>query len=177
MNREFSSIDKKQPATPPEWPQMVVPEEKIPVEAGMNRFAWDLRYDGPHQLPGEVLAEIRSRGPIAPPGTYQVRLNAEGRSLNVPLELRMDPRVNVSLTDMQKEFDLELKIRDTLSDLHDTIRESRETREELRAMRDRLEDARYKAINDSVNMLERKMTPIKEIARFLDQWSAVHFCG
>jgi hypothetical protein len=35
--REFSSIDKKQPQTPPEWPDLVPPEEKIPVEAGMNQ--------------------------------------------------------------------------------------------------------------------------------------------
>ena len=160
--REFSSIDKKEPETPPEWPELVPPQEKIPVEAGMNRFGWDLRYDGPHRLPGEVLAEFRSRGPMAPPGSYQVRLNAEGKSLSVPLELRMDPRVNVSLADMQKEFDLELKIRGVLSDLHDTVREIRDTRAQIGSMHGRLADPRYKSINDSASALEQKMTPIEE---------------
>ena len=160
--REFSSVDKKGPVTPPEWPDLVPPEEKIPVEAGMNRFSWDLRYDGPHRLAGEVLAEIRSRGPISPPGSYQVRLNAEGKSLTVPLELKMDPRVDVSLADIQKEFDLELKIRGVLSDLHDTVREIRDTRVQIRSMRGRLEDVRYKSINDSASALEKKMTPIEE---------------
>jgi hypothetical protein len=140
----------------------VPPEEKIPVEVGMNRFAWDFRYDGPNTLPGEVLAEIRSRGPMAPPGSYQVRLNAEGKSLTVPLELKMDPRVNVSLADMQKEFDLELKIRAVLNDLHDTVREIRDTRLQIRNMRARLEDARYKSINDSASALEKKVAPIEE---------------
>jgi hypothetical protein len=37
---------------------LVPPEERIPVEAGMNRFAWDLRYDGPHKLPGDSDAII-----------------------------------------------------------------------------------------------------------------------
>ena len=160
--REFSSIDKKEPETLPEWPELVPPEEKIPIEAGMNRFAWDLRYDGPHKLPGEILAEFRSRGPIAPPGSYQLRLNAEGKSLTVPLELKMDPRVNVSVAEVQKEFELELKIRAVLSDLHDTVREIRETRAQIRGMRSRLEDARYKSINDSASALEKKMTPIED---------------
>jgi photosystem II stability/assembly factor-like uncharacterized protein len=160
--REFSSVDKKEAETPPEWPDLQPPQEKIPVEAGMNRFGWDLRYEGPHKLPGEVSAEFRSRGPIAPPGNYQVRLNAEGKSLTVPMELKMDPRVNVSLADMQKEFDLELKIRALLSDLHDTVREIRETRVQIRSLRGRLEDARYKSIADSASALEKKMTPIEE---------------
>jgi len=160
--REFSSVDKKEPETPPEWPELVPPEEKIPIEAGMNRFGWDLRYEGPHKLPGEVMAEFRSRGPMAPPGSYQVRLSAEGKTFTVPLELKMDQRVKVSLADMQKEFDLELKIRAVLSDLHDTVREIRETRVQIRSLRGRLEDARYKSINDSANALEKKVTPIEE---------------
>lgn len=162
MIREFSSVEKKQPVTPPEWPELVPPEETIPADQGMNRFTWDLRYDGPHKLPGEVLAEFRSRGPMAPPGMYQVRLIAEGKTLTVPLELKMDPRVEVSLADIQKEFDLELKLRAVLSDLHDTVNEIRETRLQLRAMRDRLQDARYKSINDSADALDKKMTPIEE---------------
>jgi len=160
--REFSSVDKKEPETPPEWPELVPSEEKIPIEAGMNRFGWDLRYEGPHKLPGEVMAEFRSRGPMAPPGSYQVRLSAEGKTFTVPLELKMDQRVKVSLADMQKEFDLELKIRAVLSDLHDTVREIRETRVQIRSLRGRLEDARYKSINDSANALEKKVTPIEE---------------
>ena len=100
-----------------------------------------------------MLAEIRSRGLIAGPGSYQVRLSVEGKSQTVPLELKMGPRVTVS---MQKEFDLELRIREILSDLHDTVREIRDTRAQIRNMRTRLEEARYKDINDSANALEKK---------------------
>jgi photosystem II stability/assembly factor-like uncharacterized protein len=160
--RELSSVDKKEAETPPEWPDQKPPQEKIPAEAGLNRFAWDLRYEGAHKLPGEVSAEYRSRGPIAPPGNYQVRLNAEGKSYTVPMELKMDPRVNVTAADMQQEFDLELKIRSTLSDLHDTVREIRETRVQIRSLRPRLEDAQYKSISDSATALEKKMSPIEE---------------
>ncbi len=160
--RELSSIDKKESDTPPEWPELEPPQEKIPADAGINRFGWDMRYEGPRRLPGEIMAEFRSRGPIAPPGNYSARLTADGKTMTVPFELKMDPRVNVSLADMKKEFDLELQIRATLSDIHDTVREIRETRVQLKNLHGRLEDARFKAIADNANALDKKMTPIEE---------------
>jgi hypothetical protein len=160
--RRYSSVEKKQSETPPEWPDLQAPPEVIPAGAGFNRFAWDLRYDGPHPLPGEVLAEFRSRGPFAAPGNYQVKLSADGKSLTVPLQLKMDPRVNVSAGDIAKEFDLELKIRETLSSLHDTVREIRETRVQLRGLHSRLQDSRYKSISGAADSLEKKITPIEE---------------
>ena len=74
----YSSVDKKEAETPPEWPDLEPQQEKIPAEAGMNRFAWDLRYEGPHKLPGEVGAEFRSKGPMAPPGA-PTRRSSRGR--------------------------------------------------------------------------------------------------
>jgi photosystem II stability/assembly factor-like uncharacterized protein len=159
--RALSSVDKKEEKTPPEWPDQQVPEEKIPADPGMNRFPWDLRYSGAHKLPGEVGAEFRSRGPMAPPGNYQVRLSAEGKTLTAPLELKMDPRVQTSVADMQKEFDLEMKIRTVLSGLHDTVREIRDTRSQLHTLHERLTDARFKAISDTAGALDTKMTPIE----------------
>jgi uncharacterized protein YdcH (DUF465 family) len=160
--RRYSSIEKKQSETPPEWPDLQPPQEVIPVGPGFNRFTWDLRYAGPHKLPGEVLAEFRSRGPMAPPGNYQVKLSADGKSLTVPLELKMDPRVSVSAADMAKEFELELKIRDTLSSIHETIQEIREARVQLRGLGTRLQDPRFKSIFEAAESLDKKMTPIEE---------------
>ena len=160
--RRFSSVGKKQSETPPEWPDLQAPPEVIPAVAGFNRFTWDLRYDGPHQLPGEVLAEFRSRGPIALPGNYQVKLSADGKSLTFPLQLKMDPRVSVSAGDIAKEFELELRIRETLSNLHDTVREIRETRVQLRGLRSRVQDPRFRSVSDAAESLDKKMTPIEE---------------
>ncbi len=160
--RKYSSLEKKQAETPPEWPDLQPPQEKIPAEAGMNRFAWNLRHEGPRKLPGEVGAEFRDRGPMALPGNYQVRLTANGKSLTVPLELKVDARVNVSPGDLQKQFDLQLKIRDQLSALHDAVREIRETRTQLHALNNRLgEDPRYKPIVAASQDLDKKMSPVE----------------
>ena len=161
--RSFSNQDKKEAQTPPEWPDQEPPAEKISADAGLNRFTWNLRYDGPRKLPGEVGAEYRNKGPFAIPGAYQVRLSAGGKSQTVPLELKLDPRVNVSMADLEKQFDLDLKIRDQLSDLHDTVEQIRAIRQQFRALESRMgDDARYKTILTASDSLDKKMTPIEE---------------
>jgi len=161
--RSFSSVDKKEAETPPEWPDQEPPQEKISADAGLNRFTWNLRYDGPKKLPGEVGAEYRNKGPYGLPGAYQVRLTSEGKTQTVPLELKLDPRVNVSMADLEKQFDLNLKIRDQLSQLHQTVEEIRSIRQQFHTLQTRLgEDARYKPITTASDSLDKKMTPIEE---------------
>jgi hypothetical protein len=74
----------------------------------------------------------------------------------------MDPRVSVSAGDIAKEFELELRIRETLSNLHDTVREIRETRVQLRGLRSRVQDPRFRSVSDAAESLDKKMTPIEE---------------
>jgi len=62
--RRYSNEEKKEAETPPEWPDQTPPDEKIPTDVGLNRFAWDMRGQGPTPLAGEPGAEIRNLGPI-----------------------------------------------------------------------------------------------------------------
>jgi photosystem II stability/assembly factor-like uncharacterized protein len=162
--RKLSSEEKKAESSfSAEWPDLEVPEDRIPAEAGLNRFAWDLRVEGPRKLPGELMGELRSLGPTALPGKYQVRLTAGGKSEMAPLELRLDPRLNVSQADLQKQFDLSLKIREQISALHDAVAGIRETRAQLQALQRRFGDQpRYKTISEASKSLEQKMAPIEE---------------
>src|SRR5260370_41932449 len=82
----------------------------IRAEAGVNLFPWDLRLHGPTPLAGEPGAEFRNRGPMVPPGGYQVRLTAEGKSYTAPLELKPDPRVKGAGDDLQKQSEVGRKI-------------------------------------------------------------------
>src|SRR5260370_31362085 len=100
--RRYSNEEKKEADTPPEWPDLTPPNEKIPTEVRVNRFAWDLRLQGPTPLAGEPGAEFRNRGPMVPPGAYQVRLTAEGKSYTAPLEGKEDMRVKASNDDLHK---------------------------------------------------------------------------
>ena len=93
------------------------PYRQIKAEAGLNRFVWDLRYAGSSRVPDYYLWEYKdgSRGPLALPGKYQVRLTVDGKSQTAAFEVAMDPRVNVSQGDLQKQFDLLIQLRGLVS--------------------------------------------------------------
>src|SRR5207244_2900697 len=85
---------------------------RIPAEAGLNRFIWDLRYPDASRFPGLIMWAGQTSGPRAVPGTYQVRLTADGQTLTQSFELKKDPRLETTQADFNKQFDLLIKIRD-----------------------------------------------------------------
>jgi hypothetical protein len=95
--RKYSSLKTQVPDEPLD-PDDKKPEKEIKVEAGLNRFVWDLCYEEANRVPGYHLWEYNSgaQGPVALPGKYQVRLTVDGKSQTVPLEVKLDPRVQVT---------------------------------------------------------------------------------
>ena len=49
-----------------------------PMAAGVNRFTWDLNSTGVVTFPGMILWGATQNGPAVLPGSYQVRLTADG---------------------------------------------------------------------------------------------------
>ncbi len=52
-----------------------------PDKAGLNRFTWDMRYPGAKTFEGMMLWSGNTQGPVAVPGTYPVRLTANGKTM------------------------------------------------------------------------------------------------
>ena len=104
-----SKVDEDSDFGPPKTP----PPGRV---TGTNRFNWDLRYEGATVFEGEVMWGARAeQGPLAVPGNYQVRVTADGISAAQPLEVKLDPREHVTAQDLQKQFELSIKIRDQVS--------------------------------------------------------------
>ncbi len=155
--RRFSNEEKKEADTPPEWPDQTPPDEKIPTDVGVNRFAWDLLSQGPTPLAGEPGAEFRDRGPMVPPGAYQVRLTVDGKSYTAPLELKMDPRVKASTDDVQKQHELGRKIVAEASQIHEAVGTIREVRVQTRGLGKRLgDDAHYASLVSAAKDFDKK---------------------
>ena len=124
---------------------------------GVNRFAWDLRLQGPVPLAGEPGAEFRNRGPMVPPGAYQVRLTAEGKSYTAPLELKADPRTKASNDDLQKQSALGRKIVAQVTEIHEAIGAIREVRTQTRGLSRRFGDAsRYTSLVAATKDFDKK---------------------
>jgi photosystem II stability/assembly factor-like uncharacterized protein len=135
----------------------------LPADAGLNRFVWDLRYEGATAVPHAPLWGGSTDGPEALPGTYQARLTVLGKIYTAPLEIKADPRLKISSEDLARQFDLLLKIRDKVTETDDAIIQIRDVREQINAINNRLkDDPPAKAIADAGKALDTKMTVVEE---------------
>ncbi len=117
--RELSSKEaeasKEPPPNVPEY--WLAHPEPLTNHAGMNRIVWDLHYAAPpvvrHELPMSALYEntpSEPEGALALPGKYEVRLTANGQTYKQMLEVKMDPRVDVSPQALAQEFGIEQSV-------------------------------------------------------------------
>jgi hypothetical protein len=77
----------------------------------LNRFVWDLAYAPPNAASGDDDEPgVLARGPLALPGTYQLRLTVGGREYAQPLQVKLDPRSPATPADLQSQLELALKV-------------------------------------------------------------------
>jgi photosystem II stability/assembly factor-like uncharacterized protein len=89
----------------------VVRDVRPTHEPGLNRVAWDLRYSGPAgqgsgQGRGGGARGGEMRGPQAIPGHYTARLTADGKAYEQPLQVILDPSLQVSGEDLHTQFEV-----------------------------------------------------------------------
>ena len=139
----------------------------LPVEVGSNRFVWDLRYPGAMSISGgdadfEVFG---ADGPLVVPGTYQVKLTVDGHSQSTPLEVKLDPRVRASQSDLEKQLELALQVRDELTAAREAVMQMRDLHSQIQALRKRLAgDANAREVLSSSEELDKKVLSVEEAA-------------
>jgi photosystem II stability/assembly factor-like uncharacterized protein len=115
------------PANVPEY--WFAPPAALDKAAGVNRFAWDLRYPAPLTLPygyyGNLLEYTeytladhaiagltpreQPRGPLVVPGKYTVELGYAGKTYKQTLTVVPDPRIHASQSDLVEQRDVALQ--------------------------------------------------------------------
>ena len=88
---------------------------------GMHRFTWDLRYPGPWQSAARPEA---ANGPTAVPGRYGAKLTVGSWTGTQQFTVIEDPRVTkagVTLSDLQGQFEHNLRVRDLVSDVNQAV--------------------------------------------------------
>jgi photosystem II stability/assembly factor-like uncharacterized protein len=135
----------------------------VPTDAGLNRFVWDTRYPDAVRFPGMILWSGETRGPKLAPGNYQVKLTVEGKSYTQPFEIKADPRLTTTPADYAKQFELNLKIRDKLSETHNAIIQIRDVRKQVEDLLKRVGgQPNFKVVNDAGTALNKNLTAIEE---------------
>jgi photosystem II stability/assembly factor-like uncharacterized protein len=162
--REYSS-QKSEPLDEPLDPDDKKPEKQVKPEDGLNRFVWDLHYEEADRVPGYFLWEYNdgARGPLAVPGNYQVRLTVGGKVLTAPFELKIDPRVTVSQADMEKQFKLQMDVREQLNRVYDAVNQIQDVRDQLQGLKKRLARGEStKTLFDGADALDAKLIGVRD---------------
>ena len=133
----------------------------VPMEVGLNRFVWDMRYPDAVRFPGMILWAGETRGPKVPPGSYQVKLTVGGQTLTQSFDIKPDPRLTTTAADYGKQLELGLKIRDKLSETHNAILQIRDVRKQIEDLLKRV-GSQSKVVNDSGTALNKNLTSIEE---------------
>ena len=83
-----------------------------PTRAGVNRTAWDLRhgFESGEEADGDNPFSRGPRGPLVVPGSYTVQYVVGDDTLTTAVEVRLDPRHEVSHTDLVAQRDAILKL-------------------------------------------------------------------
>ncbi len=140
-----------------------------PDKAGLNHFTWDLRYPAPDTFPGMIMWAARAAGPTAPPGGYQVRLVADGKTQTQPFTITLDPRVKgVTAADLQAQFDLAMKIRDKTDQANDAVLLIRGIKQQIDDRLEKTKDAgltrQARAFEDQLGAIEQEIYQVRSHA-------------
>jgi photosystem II stability/assembly factor-like uncharacterized protein len=135
----------------------------LPAKVGLNRFEWDLQYEAPTRVPGAVAWGGFEMGSLAVPGNYQVKLTVNGQSYTVPVHVEEDPRIQVSVEDLQKQFDFNQEINARVTAAHDAVNQIRDMHTQLEALEKRLDgNDKTKATADAARSLDKKFTSVED---------------
>ncbi|HJT70000.1 MAG TPA: hypothetical protein VJ731_07370 [Terriglobales bacterium] len=165
--RQYSSADTPE-QTPEQLAKQLIPlywlrpQRILPASPGMHRWVWDLHYTSPqsstHEYPIAAVPHDTPRtplGPLAVPGKYSVRLTASGKSETASLTVKMDPRVKVPLSDLQKQFASE-------TDLSSAVTQSSEAVMQAQSIREQIEKIAHQnaPLQDSIERLDKEIDEI-----------------
>ncbi len=119
-------------------PRRAPPPPRVPNKAGVNRFVWNLQYPDAATFEGLIMWSGGTAGPVAPPGTYAVRLTSGAITETQPFTLLRDPRSRAADVEYQEQFTFAMRIRDRLSEANNAVRTIRNVRWQLGERRAKL---------------------------------------
>jgi hypothetical protein len=130
--------------------------------AGVRRLDWDLRYNRAAEFEGLIMWDATTRGPVAPPGNYQVRLTADGKTATQPFAIRREPRLLADVTDadLQREFQLAMQIRDTVSKANQAVILVRDIKPQIKDRMNKL-DSKTGPTAKALEALEQTLTAVE----------------
>ncbi len=183
---QFTSNPKPVELPPPNVPEYwFAPATALTKSAGVNRFAWDLRYPAPltlpygyygnlleyteytladHAVPGDT-PRVQPRGPLVAPGSYTLELRYAGQTIRQPLTVTADPRIHASQADLVEQRDLALSITRGMKSSYDAFLQVKATRDALTNAQKALTGTDADKVKPAAEALTKKLDAVDKGTR------------
>nr|WP_299382443.1 glycosyl hydrolase [Allomuricauda sp.] len=138
-------------------------KNKLKVKKGGNTHVWDTRGKGAEKLKGMILWWANLDGAKAVPGTYKVHLKVNGNTQSEEFKILPDPRAEVSVADMQKQYDFITDINTSVDRAHQSIKKIRKISARLEAfIKQYKEDERTKDLVEKAKKMKKDFGTIEK---------------
>jgi photosystem II stability/assembly factor-like uncharacterized protein len=144
-----------------EGPVRRPPPPRVANKAGLNMFAWNLRYPDPSVFENMILWAGSISGPVVLPGTYSVRLHANGQTYTQPLTVVRDSRSTATNADLKEQFGFLMRIRDKTSQANDAVKTIRNVKAQLADRSKRMPADKSAAFSRVVTDLSNRLSSIE----------------
>ena len=140
------------------------PPVRVTTAKGINRFSWDMRYEGAVVFPGMIMwAAQPQRGPAAPTGKYTVRITANGETRTRDFNIQIDPRLaaeGITEADLLEQFRLSVRVRDKVSEANQAVIDIRNLRDQIDQ---RLQKASGRRKDEIQKLADAVLVPLKTV--------------
>ena len=134
------------------------PVVRVGYKAGMNRFTWDMRYANAVEFPNLIMWSGSTRGPIAPPARYSVRLTVGGDAQTQAFSVKRHPLLPATDADLAEQFALARQINQRVSDANQAVIRIRSLKDQIKDRQGKTTD---KKIGQAATALATKLTEIE----------------
>ena len=136
--------------------------DKIELNAGMNRFVWNMNYPEAEKIEGMILWNGAVGSPKAIPGQYFVKVKMGKDSMEQPFTILANPAYNVTQQGYEDQFNTLVNIRDKFTDIQKAIKNIREVRTQINDFADRQGKDLPKEIKQKGDTINKQLTAIEE---------------
>jgi hypothetical protein len=135
----------------------------VAARAGVNRFVWNLRYPDVKHIEDIIVDYGTVSGMMLLPGTYTVRLTADGKSFTQPFTVVNDPRTSVTPTALESQLAAWSQLRDHIDSTVDAAKDIETMQDQVNARIKQVKGQSYASrVENAGKPLHAKMEEIRE---------------
>ena len=137
---------------------------KLKVKKGGNIFVWNTLYNGSETLEDMIFWSASFDGAKAVPGEYKVVLEKNELSQEQDFAILPDPRSEVSISQMKKQFDFINKVNKTVDRAHKAIKNIRIICKKLKDFVDNYTDfQKYSDLMKKAKSLSKSLNDVEKV--------------